>query len=312
MALSLFVLHAKQFGRLLKEVGLFRSLVLLALLTFVLVRAYTIEPPLTYGLAALLVSLLSSLHAFRKDKVFLRVLGLQEYLLYAVQYHLLVSPFYAIFLLNRRWWSLMAVVIGVCLVPLLTPSFQHQVGTVRPLAFVPPEAFEWKSGLRRYGIIIGLLYLIALVGYPYPFVALAVIIVFTLLATTFYNESEPRPMVDVFVGSPTAFLIAKWRIQLMLFWTGCLPLLLIFLWALPEYWYVALVLGVVSSIIQVLSINLKYSLYEPGLSLNKGIFMFIYFLSLFVPYFVPVPLAMALYYYRRANQNLQTYLDDSY
>ena len=312
MILTFLVLHAKQGGRLLKELGIIRSLTVLALLTFTLARTYTLEPPLTYVLAAFVVFLLVSLHTARKDKDFLKMLNIQTYELFAVEYHLLASPFYVIFLLNQRWWPLIGVAVGVCLVPLLTLNFRRRAGVVRALAFIPAEAFEWKSGLRRHGIIIALLYLLALGCYSYPFVALAVVVVFTLLVTTFHNESESRPMVDALAGSPTAFLVAKWRTQLVLFWTGCLPLLLIFLGALPEYWYVVPVLFIVSSIIQVLSINLKYALYEPGLTLNKDVFMAIYLLSLFVPYFVPVPLVMAFYYYRRANRNLQTYLDDSY
>ena len=100
--------------------------------------------------------------------------------------------------------------------------------------------------------------------------------------------------------------------ELTLFWLGCAPLLLLFLLTNSTYWYVLLVWVVVSSVIQVLSISLKYGFYEPGLALNKDVFMGIYFLSLFVPYFVPVPLVMLFYYYRRATRNLQTYLDASH
>ena len=312
MILTLLTLHARQLGRLAGEIGGFRSLVLLALLAFTLARVATLEPPLTYAVATLLVFLLASLHVFRKDNTFLKIVGAHYYGLYATEYHLLVSPFYGVFLLQSQWLTLLGMLVAVSLVPLLRVTFRPRTSGICGLPLVPPEAFEWKSGLRRYGVIIGSLYFLALVCYPYPFVALAVVVVFTLLVTTFYNESESRLMVDVYTTSPRAFLLTKWRIQLTLFWAGCAPLLLIFALAYPKYWYVLLVLFVVSSIIQVLGINLKYSLYEPGRSLNKDIFMAIYFLSLFVPYFVPVPLAMAFHYYRRAHRNLQTYLDDSY
>ena len=312
MILIFLELHTKQLGRLLKELGLVRSLIVLALLAFTLARTYTLEPPLTYALVALLVFLLTSLHTFRKDRAFLKILGVQSYRLYAVEYHLLATPFYIELLLNGRWVELMAVLATVSFIPLLSVSIQRKANTARGLAALPPEAFEWKSGLRRHGMLIGLLYLLALMCYSYPFVALLVIVVFTFIVTTFYNESEPRAMVEAFGGSPATFLLGKWRVQLTLFWLGCAPLLLLFLLANSAYWYVLLVWVIVSSIIQVLSINLKYGLYEPGLTLNKDLFMFIYSLSLFVPYFVPVPFVMLCYYYRRASKNLQTYLDASH
>ncbi len=285
---------------------------MLSLLVFTLARTYTLEPPLTYAVAAFLVFLLASLHILREDHTFLKILDVRRYRLYAVEYHLLATPIYAEFLLNGRWVELTAVVAAVSFVPLLNLSIQRKANTAYSLAIIPPEAFEWKSGLRRHGILIGLLYLAALVCYPYPFIALLVIVVFTFVVTTFYNEPEPRVMVEAFGGSPATFLRSKWRVQLTLFWLGCAPLLLLFLLVNADYWYVLLVWVIVSSIIQVLSINLKYGLYEPGLRLNKDVFMAIYFLSLFVPYFVPVPLLMLFYYYRRATKNLQTYLDASH
>ena len=312
MIFTLLTLHIKQLGRLLREIGPFRSLVLVALVAFTLARASSLTPPFTYILAAFVVLLLASLHVFRKDKTFLRILGARSYLLYAVEYHLLASPFYLLFLLNRQWLPVLGVAVAVGLIPLLTLSVRRSRSAAYPLTILPAQAFEWKSGLRRHGLTVGLLYGLALACYPYPFIALAVVVLFTLLVTTFYDESESRPMVDAFAASPQAFLLSKWRTQLTLFWTGCAPLLLIFIVAYPEYGYVLPVLFVVSSLIQVLSINLKYSLYEPGLSLNKSIFMAIYFLSLFVPYFVPVPLVMSVYYYRRARRNLQPYLHASH
>ena len=153
---------------------------------------------------------------------------------------------------------------------------------------LPAEAFEWRSGLRKQGGWIGIIYLLALAPYSYPFAAVVAIVAFTFIVSTFYNETESRPMVEAFATSPAAFLWAKARVQLTIFWVGCMPLILTFLLTNADYWYVLLVWIIVSSIIQLLSINLKYALYEPGATLNTYVFMFIYFLSLFVPYFVPV------------------------
>ncbi len=297
--------------------GFFRSLILLFFLGMVLARANTLEPPQTYVLGFVLITLLASLHTVRKDKAFLHLLDFPTYPLYLVEYHLLASPVYSILLFKQDWIVLAVTCLLVSIIPLLDHIPLHSrikitQGGATGLSFIPVEAFEWKSGLRKHGLLIGLLYLLAIVLFQYPFVALLVIVVFTFLVTTFYNESEPRQMLEAFALPPRQLLWMKWKLQLKLFWIGCLPLALIFLINIPEYWYVLPVWIVVCSVIQLLSINLKYTFYEPGLSLNNDIFMFIYFLSLFVPFFFPVPLVMMLRYYRRAHLNLQTYLHDSY
>ncbi len=304
-------LHFKQLGRFFQEIGIARSLVLLLLAAFTLARAFTLETPFTYALAAFVVFLIASLHVFRPDKAFLQLLGVQRYRLYAAEYHLLASPVYIKFLLDQRWAEFVVTLAVVFLIPLISTRFRSRTGVSLGFRMLPAQAFEWRSGLRKQGGWLGVIYLSALALYSYPFAAVVAIVVFTFIVSTFYNETESRPMVEAFATSPAAFLWAKARVQLTIFWVGCMPLVLTFLLTNADYWYVLLVWMIVSSIIQLLSINLKYALYDPGATLNTYVFMFIYFLSLFVPYFVPVPLVMLIYYHRKARHNLKAYLHDS-
>ncbi|MGB3586616.1 MAG: hypothetical protein WBA23_08760 [Tunicatimonas sp.] len=311
MVIILLKLHLRQLGRSLRALGIIRSIFVLALLFFTLTRIHTATPPITYVVTALVFLSLASLHTFRKDKVFLQLLDVQPRLLYLIEYHLLASPLYVLFLLNFRWLEVASLLVAVTLIPFINMNLTAQAGQIRSLSFVPAPAFEWKSNLRKQRIWIGLLYISALVLYAYPFVTLLVIVIFTFVVTTFYNEAEPRSMVEVFADiSPRTFLWQKGKAHLLVFWVGCLPLVLIFLVVNTEYWYVLVIWFFVSSIIQLLSIMLKYSFYQPGHTLNNNVFMFIYFLSLFVPFFVPVPLVMLINYYRRAKNNLRPYLDD--
>lgn len=311
MIITLLKLHLKQLGRLLRELGMIRGVIVLALVFFTLARIYTLTPPLTYIVIAIVFLSLASLHVSRKDKTFLQLISDQTRSLYLVEYHLLASPVYLEFLLNSWWVEVAGLLVGITLIPLANVRSNAKASRIRSLSFIPASAFEWKSNLRKQGLWIGLLYVLALVLYSYPFVTLVVIVIFTFIVTTFYNESEPRSMVEVFAdSSPRAFLWQKGKVHLLLFWAGCLPLLLVFLLMNTKYWYVLVIWFFISSVIQLLSIMLKYCFYEPGNTLNKNVFMFIYFLSLFVPFFVPVPLVMLINYYGRAKNNLSTYLDD--
>ena len=308
MILHFLTLRLKQLSRLAREIGVVRTLIVSLLLALALARINTLTFPFTYLVDALLVLQLTLVHLFRKDTLFLQLLGVRRHALYLAEYHVLASPVYALFLLHQHWGALGLLAGAVSLIPWFKVTLAPRAGKPWSLRFIPAHAFEWKSGLRQRGGLIGSLYALALVLSPYPFATLLVIIAFTFIVTAFYNEAESRPMVEVFADSPRRFLFKKGRTQLALFWGGCTPLMLVFLVVNPRYWYVLLIWGVVSSIIQLLSIYLKYSLYEPGNSINKDVFMFVYFLSLFVPFFVPVPLVMMVYYYRRAHRNLTHYL----
>ena len=310
MIMIFFTLYAQRLARLLRNIGFLRSVVVVVLVFATLARICTLDLPLAYTVSALWLLSLAWLHVNRNDRTFLRLIDAPTYWLHAVEYHLLASPIYVTLLKHGRWVETMAGFLIVCLIPLLRITLSPRFAAVYHLSFIPDQAFEWKSGLRRYGWIILPLYLVALVLYEYPFAALLMIIVFTLITVSFYNEAEPLAMVEARAAPPAAFLRAKWRTQLTLFWIGCLPLAIIFLLNNTTYWYVLPVWCLICSILQILSINLKYSLYEPGQTYNRDVYMAIYFLSLFVPYFVPVPLLMMFYYARRARRNLSLYLYD--
>lgn len=240
------------------------------------------------------------------------MLPIRRYLLYAVEYHLLASPFYLRLLLDQQWIISLLSFSAISIIPFVNVKIMSNGAAFSRLKLIPAEAFEWKSGVRRHSFVIAALYILALSLYQYPYVAFVVIVLFTLLSTTFYNEAEPLQMVEVFQLAPRQFMFMKWKMQLMLFWAGCTPLILIYLFMNTAYWYVLPVLILVCSVIQILSINLKYSFYVPGESMDKSIFIAIYVLSLFVPFFVPVPLVMMFNYQRKAMANLKAYLHDSY
>lgn len=312
MILTFLRLHLKQLFRLLKALGIIRSLILLFLAGAAMASAFSLSPVHPDLFSFVLVFSLFSLHTLRKDKTFLKILPIRRYLLYFVEYHLIASPFYLRLLLDRHGMIALFAFAAISLIPLVNIRLNSTGAAFTRFSFIPSEAFEWKSGIRKHGIGIVVLYLLALSLYQYPYVALGVIVIFTLISTTFYNEAEPQQMMEVFQLAPRQFMFWKWKMQLKLFWTGCIPLILIYLFTNSAYWYVLAVLVLISSIIQILSINLKYSFYAPGESMDKSIFIAIYVLSLFVPFFVPVPLLMMLNYQRQAVINLKAYLDDSY
>lgn len=308
-------LYIRQFGRLLRELGLWRRIFLLLLvimLFMVLISKVNSHSP--FIAIAAFVSLLT-LHFQRKDRQFLKIVNIDEKLLFFVHYHLLALPLYLIFGLFLQLIPFLLLFTSISLIPLLSSStpFSGYIFSFRSLnllQLLPLNNFEFVSGLRKHKIYLLVLYGLALVFFQYPMVAFCTIIVFTFMSTSFYNESEPWIMLEVYQLPPRKFLLQKIKSHLSAFWVLCLPLILLFLFHQVEYWYVMLVLMVVSSVIQALSICLKYTFYEPGKNFDNSIFMAIYGLSLLVIFFIPVPFVMLVYYFRKATLNLNHYLYD--
>ena len=308
-------LYIRQLQRLLSELGLWRRIFLLLLVIMlfsVLISKVHSHSPLIA--VAAFVSI-STLHFQRKDMRFLKIVNINEKLLYFVHYHLLSLPLYLIFGIFLQLIPLLLLFTGISLIPFLSFSNQFPGNSfsfkgLNLLKFLPLFNFEFLSGLRKHKIYLLILYALALVFFQYPLVALFVMIIFTFIATSFYNEAEPWIMLEVYQLSPRRFLLSKIKRHLATFWILCLPLMVLFLIRQPEYWYVTGVLIILSSVIQALSICLKYAFYEPGKNFDNSIFMVMYGLSLLVIFFIPVPFVMLVYYFRKATQNLNHYLYD--
>lgn len=301
-------LRFKQCTRFLIELGIIRSVILLFIFFVVLSSSLTIAALYPSLSCIFLLIVIFSLHTIRGDKTFLKILHLNTFRLYLAEYHFISSPIYFSLLLHNHWIEALWGFAGVSVIPKLNFFMSNENKAFLKLNFLPAEAFEWKSGLRKNYITVLFLYILAIVLFQFPMFAFLVIVIFTFVGITFYNESESRQMVEVFAVSAKQFIRRKGKNQLTIFWIGCLPLILIFLIVNKEYWYVLPAVVIISSIIQLVSIHLKYTFYEPGKTIDNSIFMIVYFFSLFVPFFVPVPLAMLFYYYHKATSNLKNYL----
>ena len=90
-------LYIRQFGRLLRELGLWRRIFLLLLIIMLfLVLISKVNSHSPFIAIAAFVSLLT-LHFQRKDRQFLKILNIDEKLLFFVHYHLLALPLYLVF-----------------------------------------------------------------------------------------------------------------------------------------------------------------------------------------------------------------------
>jgi hypothetical protein len=79
----------------------------------------------------------------------------------------------------------------------------------------------------------------------------------------------------------------------------------------PEYWVLNLLFIPIQLSLLCYSICLKYATYEPNKKpIGNSIILSLVSLGTIIPYFLPIPLLMAVFTYGKANKNLNNYLND--
>ncbi len=299
----------KQALRIIQEIGWIRSLLIFPVIFFFFIGTFEqlIQSKLMIGV--LLFSLLS-MHINRKDGLFLKIAQVNPYPLYVCEYLLLFAPFWLGYIGFGKWLSLLYLLSGIFIIPLLSFSLTT-IKWRSTIAFdwLPAALFEWKAGLRQYGYWAVLLYVFAVVFSSHIAVVPLTLLLLTWLTNAFYMEGEDRQLLEVFQLPAKAFLRMKCIHQLTIFWLLLLPLVVLFLFFHFSYWYILLYFSLFSLALQIFSIIFKYALYEPNSDLSSNsLFIALFSMGFIMPFFIPLPFIMAVRYYRKAINNLNYYL----
>lgn len=262
---------------------------------------------------AIQLFLLLSIHSGRKDKKFLTLVSEKPLSIYVVEYLLLSIPFILLISFTKHWY-LSAAVLAVCvIIPLLNISFSKKKLHLPTIPFIPNSAFEWKSGLRISYIYFILIWL-AGAGLSFLVGAVPVaIILLNLVTASFYMESEPKLLLEVFEKPPSAFLWFKIKQALLLFFVVISPLVLLFLIFHLQYWYVIAYILFAATLLLVFSILQKYAFYEENVnaSSRNSLLLFFAFLAFYIPlliFLLPVMFMLGYRFYKKSLQNLSPHL----
>lgn len=313
MYLTILQIRLKQVYRAGSRLGLFRSIVVLCLVLFVLAALFTyISQPAWTKLitSAYLVSILS-IHIKRPDKRFLK-LNIRNYqTVFFFEYTLLALPLLAS-LLYFQFFEMAGLSIG-CLMalPFIGFSFQKKGLNNRIIGAIPDEAFEWKSGIRKYFIFVTLIWLLGIASVWYIGSVPVVIVLLSLLVINFFETGEPLNILMSQELSPNQFLFRKLVITQTIISFMLLPLVSAFVLFHPEVWYIPVIEYVLISFILWYAIFLKYAFYKPNQPLMAGqFFAAIAAMSLFLPILIPLTWVLSVRFYFKSIANLKPYLDD--
>ena len=331
MILTIYKIRLSQFYRLLTELGLFRVIALLVIFGFVFFLLFhiVINPQNTILALIAIGLLLFSLHASRNDKRFIKTTIKSPYSIYFSEYLLLTLPFLVIWIVHFNWIGTGLLILIVLSTPLISTRIKPgNLGSIikiliNPfstnlnskfkvsLPFISDSSFEWISGVRRNLILLSPIYLLFLAFSFVPYVAVAGMIIISILISSFYYYGESREFVEFYASNPREFLLRKITVNLKQLIILFSPILIVTLIFQTSTWYFLVGAVIISFLIQILAIIFKYGLFEENANLNRNNFIFlINILFIILGVFWPIPIIMGIKYYAKATENLKKYFHD--
>ena len=288
-------------------------LIVLGLLAFLIYAAYTVflKSPDAYYLTAFLFLVCVSVQSYRNDKQFVYIHIRKPHLEMYSEYLLITFPFAVSSLFTENWFCFPTLAAALFLVPFLKFTIKQKTYLKNISSYIPAVDFEWISGLRRsFGFMIPL-YLVAL-GLSW-FRVFPLIILWSISVTiaSFYTECEPLHILRE--GNFSSARLLKRKLFRMVKYILILqiPVLLINTIFNPEFWFLNLLFIPLQVSFLSYAVFLKYSFYEPNKNaIGNNVVLSLVSLGSIIPYFLPIPLLMAIFTYGKAKTNLKTYLND--
>ncbi|HEX8670487.1 MAG TPA: hypothetical protein VF710_01285 [Longimicrobium sp.] len=264
-------------------------------------------------LAAQIV-LLALVHTGRQDARFLNLAGRSPHRTYLLEYITLSLPFWLLGLIAPVP-ALLAVSAGAPLLLAWLPAGGAQRlvtwSRSRPVQRLPlpARAFEWTSGVRRYGSAIGVVYLAAAALSRYPAVALGGIVLLAWCVSLFYLDGEGHELLEAFQRRPAELLRFKVMQGLALYAVLCLPLVVLFIVRHPPLIAMLALVLAGSAAIVAGAVLTKYAVYREGgrAAVVGPLAVLVLTASLALP---PVAAFLLFRFWRIGVHNLGAYLDD--
>ena len=313
-------IRLKQFGREVKLIGIFRSIIISIVLILAAFQVVKFYDNFYFALITFISSaaLILSVHIARKDRAFVflhlpnpRKAILTEYIIlsFILAGYLVVMPYWYFFILILIFCSLIS-------------GIRYEVKKKTKFGFlsklISPKNFEWIGGIRKYKYTFVLLYAVTLAVSPVIFLPMFFLWVLTIHIFAFYEECEPLNILSAGAGSPSAFLASKIFRHSLLLMGLYFPVLTINSIFNPNLLIFNILFFIVQVTVLALTVFFKYKIYVPC-DMLPGNSMFLVliqvctilpFLLNGIPFLLPLPFILSLKYYFSAKENLKYYLYD--
>jgi hypothetical protein len=312
MTKTLLYIRSRQIKREADGLGLYLILfiAIAAVLSFVTYFQFKNNQQAWY-LVAVLSTVCLAIQYTRKDKQFIYKQLDKPHLQIFLEYLILTLPFSITSLITQNWFCFPLLLLALICIPLLKFQFKHKAVFKNLSWLIPASNFEWISGIRKQFIPFISLYLLALSFCWVRILPFFLLWFVTIIISSFYLENEPVHILRE--GNKTArkFLLNKIKINIKyIFILYSLPVIINAIFV-REFLLITLLFIPVQIALLCFAVNLKYSTYKPQRNqLGNNIAFSIVAMLAAMPYFLPIPVILAIVYFYKAENNLKTYLHD--
>jgi hypothetical protein len=264
--------------------------------------------------AAGVALVVAAIHFARKDRRFLQLATASPFLVTWAEYVCFTAPFIVTGLFSPGWPYAAALPFFYLLLGAAPVTGRRLTARRWRLFFLSPRNFEWRAGIRANLWPLAALYAACLACLPYPYVSLYLWWILVALVIPFYQDAEPRQMLQAWEEPPRRFLRSKLGLQLKDYAIFSAPLMAGYMVFHPSGAWIAAAVWVLSAVNISWFVLAKYAAYEPVTRTGAGqLLMTLVHLAMLIPlagpFMIPVPLVLALVAYRKSLRRLNPYLD---
>lgn len=312
MTKTLLYIRWRQFNREAKGLGLYLFVfaAIAAVLSFVAYSQFKNNSNAWYIMALLCVICLG-IQFNRKDKEFIYKQLDKPYLQIFSEYLVFCLPFSFSSIFTQNWFYFPLLLLLLASIPFLNFQFKHRAVFKNLSSIIPASNYEWISGFRKNYFSAICLYFIALSFCWVRILPLFLLWFLTITIASFFQENEPVHILRE--GNKTARKFLSDKIKTSIRYILILYSLPVIINAIFVNEFLTLTLLFIPAQIALIcfAISLKYATYKPSTNIlgNSVAFSIIALLSA-VPYFLPIPLILAVVYFYKAEKNLKQYLHD--
>jgi len=251
--------------------------------------------------------LLLNYQQHRKDLSFINNYLTYPRLQILLNYNLLCLPISIAFIYNHHFLQALILHLSYYLIVFTNTNFRNP-RYLFVTSRIPPQQFEWISGIRKTMLMLIPIYLIAIVLSPVKLFGVVALFLTNVIFLSFYNDFEPLSMLNTKNLSAENFLSEKTKfLNKMILFTN-LPLLIVNSIFCPEIiWFnVGFIIGFF--LLGNVAIYIKYAYYEPNQSLHFNMDYLILFAAVFFPYLLPLSIYLGYSNRKKAINNLNRFL----
>jgi hypothetical protein len=317
---TLFKIRFIQLKREIKLLGVLHNIIISGVLVLAVFQIVKLYQNFYFALFTFVstVTIILMIQISRRDKsfVFLHIAFPRKAIF--TEYAVLSFLFSAYLLFSPFWYFFILIIISCIVISGIKYVVKKKTKFVFLSELISPKNFEWVSGIRKYRLTFGFLYIVTLAVSPVIFLPIFCLWILTIQIISFYEECEPLNILRSGSIKPSRFLKIKILRHSVLLLIIYIPVLIVNSVFNPNLILFNIIFFIVQITVLSLAIFFKYKIYAPR-DILPGNSMFLIVIQVCtilpfiigsIPFLLPLPLFLCFKYYFSAKENLKFYLYD--